>query len=125
MVRKNLFSIIIALVILFLSLTGSDTFSRLDIPDIKGLDKIVHGAMYFALMLALIYENRKELIAPVSYLYLALIPIVFGIIVEMMQKVLTNKRSGEITDALFNLAGILFAILVWLIIKNSGKRTKS
>lgn len=117
MVRKNILSSIIAIVILILSLTGQSTFSRFNIPVIPHLDKIVHASMYFALMSALIYENRSVLKGPKNYFVLATIPLIFGAAIEMMQSLFTSARSGDIFDLAFNLAGILFAIALWLLVK--------
>jgi VanZ family protein len=119
MVRKNIISSIIAIVILILSLTGQSTFNRFNIPVIPHLDKIVHASMYFALMSALIYENRSILKGPKNYFVLATIPLIFGAAIEMMQSLFTSARSGDIFDLAFNLAGILFAIVLWLLVKRT------
>ena len=47
MVKKNTFSILVALLIMSLSLTGSDTFKKVSISNIPHLDKLVHLGMYF------------------------------------------------------------------------------
>jgi len=117
MIRKNIFSSLIALVILILSLTGQSTFGRLNIPPIPFLDKIVHTSMYFALMSALIYENRTILKGPKNYFILATIPLIFGAAIEMMQTLFTPDRSGDILDEAFNMTGILLAVVLWLLVK--------
>jgi len=117
MVRKNIISSLIAISILILSLTGQATFGRLNIPPIPYLDKIVHASMYFALMSALIYENRTILKGPKNYFILATIPLIFGAAIEMMQTIFTSDRSGDIFDLAFNLTGILIAVVLWLLIK--------
>ena len=73
--------------------------------------------MYFALMSALIYENRTILKGPKNYFILATIPIIFGAAIEMMQTIFTVDRSGDIIDEVFNLAGIILAVALWLLIK--------
>lgn len=117
MIRKNIISSIIAIVILFLSLTGQGTFGRLNIPYIPYLDKIVHASMYFALMSALIFENRTILKGPKNYFILATIPLIFGAAIEMMQSLFTADRSGDIFDLMLNLAGIILSVLLWLLVK--------
>jgi VanZ family protein len=117
MVRRNIISSIIAIVILILSLTGQSTFSRLNIPPIPYLDKIVHASMYFALMSALIFENRAILRGPKNYFILATIPLIFGSAIEMMQSVFTADRTGDIIDILFNIAGIILSAGLWLLWK--------
>jgi VanZ family protein len=117
MVRKNILSSIIAIIILILSLTAPSTFNRMNIPPIPYLDKLVHASMYFALMSALIYENRAILKGPKNYFILATIPLIFGATIEIMQAFFGTGRSGDILDIVFNLAGIILACGLWLLIK--------
>jgi VanZ family protein len=117
MIRKNIFSIIVALIILYLSLTGSDTFDKVPLFNIPHLDKIVHFLMYAGLMSVILFENRKTLIRQNQVLAAALIPFFYGVIMEFLQVFLTDTRSGSIYDALSNSAGIISAILLWLYIK--------
>lgn len=119
MVRKNIISSLIAITILILSLTGQSTFGRFNIPIIPYLDKIIHASMYFALMSALIYENRTILKGPKNYFILATIPLIFGAAVEMMQKLFTSDRSGDVFDLVFNIAGIFLAVVLWLLVKKT------
>jgi VanZ family protein len=117
MVKKNILSLCIALVILFLSFTGAGTFSRLHLPDIPNLDKIVHAIMYFTLMFALIIENRAILVSLKSYLILATIPLFFGGVIEVFQSMFTTTRTGDILDFCANTIGIILSVLAWLVIK--------
>jgi VanZ family protein len=117
MVKKNIISSIIAIVILVLSLTGQSTFSKLNIPPIPYLDKIVHSLLYFTLMSALIWENKSNLKGPKNYFFLATIPLIFGSLIEIMQTLFTSDRTGDILDIAFNLAGIIISAGVWLLIK--------
>jgi VanZ family protein len=117
MIRKNIFSIIVALIILYLSLTGSDTFDKVPIFNIPYLDKIVHFLMYSGLMTVILFENRKTLILQRQIFFAALIPFFYGILIEILQASLTDTRSGSIYDALCNTGGIIAAIILWFIIK--------
>ena len=60
MLKKNKFSILTALIIMYLSLTSSHTFDKLPEFHIPNFDKIVHFGMYFGLMMMIIIENRKS-----------------------------------------------------------------
>jgi len=124
MVKKNIFSILVALVIMYLSLTSSHTFDKVSFINIPFLDKIVHFGMYFGVMLVIIFENRK-IIKSIRQLFLiALIPLFYGILMEILQSTLTTTRSGSFYDVLFNLAGILTSLLLfWLWIKPSTKES--
>ena len=113
MLRKNLLSSIVALVIIFLSFAEASTFNRIHIPRIPHADKIVHFIMYFTLMSVLIWENRKVITAFRNYLYLAIIPLLFGGIIEIMQSMFTRTRTGDIFDFCANTVGIMTAASIW------------
>jgi len=123
MVKKNIFSIIVALIIMYLSLTSSDTFEKVSFFNIPFLDKIVHFAMYFVLMSVIIFENRKTLISILHLYLIALIPFFYGILMEILQSILTVSRSGSLYDVIFNSAGILISLLLWLWLKPLIEKT--
>lgn len=117
MIRKNKFSILVALIIMYLSLTGSQTFDKVSLFNVPFFDKIVHAGMYFGLMSVIILESRKNIKTTGILFLMGLIPLFYGIIIEILQATLTSSRSGSIYDALSDGAGILFSILLWLWIK--------
>jgi VanZ family protein len=117
MVKNNIFSILVALIIMYLSLANSHTFDKVPLINIPNIDKVVHFGMYFSLMSVIIFENRKT-IKSISLLFLTgLIPLFYGILMEILQATLTVTRTGSFYDALANSAGILVSILLWLWIK--------
>ena len=117
MAKKYLFSILVALIILYLSMASSKTFDKVPYFNIPYFDKFVHFGMYFGLMSVIILENRKT-IKSTGYLFLSgLIPLFYGIIIEFLQSALTITRSGSFYDALADAAGIFVSILLWLWIK--------
>ena len=121
MIKKNIFSILIALIIMFLSLANAHTFDKAPFIDITNIDKAVHFCMYFGLMLVIILENKNSIKSNGHLFLLGLIPLSFGILMEILQATLTVTRSGSIFDALANSAGILVSILLWLWIKPTKK----
>jgi hypothetical protein len=122
MIKKNKFSILVALTIMYLSLTSSHTFDKVSFITIPYFDKIVHFGMYFGLMSLIILENRRT-INKTSHLFLiGLIPFLYGILLEIMQSTLTLTRTGSFYDALFNCAGILVSILLWISIRPPEKK---
>jgi VanZ family protein len=123
MIRKNIFSILVALLLLFLSLTNSETFRKVNISSIPDFDKIVHFAMYFFLMSVIIIEHRKSLSNPLNLFLLALVPLSYGILMEILQLTLTSTRSGDFYDALADAAGVLASSLLWLIINAFSRNT--
>jgi VanZ family protein len=50
-----------------------------------------------------------------------LIPFFFGLLLELLQTWIATSRSGSIYDLLFNLAGILFAIVTFLMFRHFGR----
>ena len=117
MIKKNIFSILVALIIMYLSLTGSHTFDKVSFINIPYFDKIVHFGMYFGLMSVIIFENRKTLRSTRHLFLIGLIPLFYGILMEILQSTLTLTRTGSFFDAFFNCVGILVSILLWLWIK--------
>jgi len=117
MLKKNIFSILVALVIMYLSLTSSHTFDKFSSINIPNLDKIVHFGIYFGLMSVIIFENRKTLKSTGHLFLIGLIPLSYGILMEILQSTLTVTRTGSFFDAVANYAGILVSILLWLWIK--------
>jgi VanZ family protein len=114
MLRKNIFSIITAIVIMYLSMASSQTFDEVPkfVFQIPGYDKLVHFLMYFALMSAIIIENRKSLKNTGRFFLIGLIPLSYGIIIEILQSTLTATRSGSVYDALADALGILVSIMI-------------
>ena len=119
MLKKNKFSILVALVILYLSLASSDTFDKVPLFNIPYIDKIVHFGMYFGLMSAIIFENRKTLKSTGYLFIIALIPLFYSILMEVLQSTLTSSRTGSFYDVISNASGILVSLLLWLAIKPS------
>jgi VanZ family protein len=122
MIRKNIFSIIVALVILLLSLLGSGTLEKVDFMDLTFTDKIAHFGMYFGFTSVIIYENRKKMMFSAIYIVAALIPFFYGILMEFLQEFMTTTRSGNIYDVLFNTAGIIASISIWLLFRSHINR---
>lgn len=121
MVKKNKFSILVALVIIFLSFARAETFSGVNVLGINHLDKIVHACMYFTLMAVLLYENRSALKKPINFILLAIIPFGLGSLIELLQSWLTVTREGDIRDVIFNLLGIVIAALAWWVLQRHPK----
>ncbi len=120
MIKKNKFSLAIALVIMYLSLASSETFDSVPFLNIPYLDKIIHFLMYFGLMLVILYENKNSVNRTRQLLITATIPFLYGILMEILQFAFTDTRSGSIIDIISNSAGILVAALFWLLLVRMG-----
>lgn len=121
MVRKNIFSILLSLIIIYLSFARAERFSGINVLGISHIDKIVHAVMYFSLMAVLLYENRSALKKTVNFFLLAFIPFGLGGLIELLQTWLTATRKGDVIDEVFNLLGILLAGFAWFIVQRYPK----
>ena len=115
--KKYKFSIIVALIIAYLSLTNSHTFDKVSFLESQYTDKIVHFGMYFGLMSVIILENRKKFMSTGKVMLAGIIPLSYGILMEILQGLFTSTRTASIYDAFFDLSGIVAAILIWQLIK--------
>jgi VanZ family protein len=119
-IRNNIFSICATLVVTYLSLANSSTFDEVDLLKLPDFDKVVHLGMYFFLTLVILIEHRFKLITGKSVFIVALIAAAYGILMEVIQ-MFTLTRSGDVLDAIADLAGVALAILFWRI---AGSRLK-
>jgi VanZ family protein len=117
MIKKHIYSILVALIIMYLSLASSHTFDKVPFGNFPDADKVVHFGMYFGFMSVIIFENRKTF-KNIRLLFLTgLIPLFYGMLMEILQSTITLTRTGSIYDALANTSGILVSILLCLWIK--------
>lgn len=112
MLKKYKFSIILSVIILYLSLKNASDLNKVKFFDIPEFDKIVHFLMYFSLMSVIIYESVTSSVKK-SLFILALFPFFYGIIIEILQGTLTTTRSASVFDAIFNTLGIIMAVMIW------------
>lgn len=122
MIKKNKFSITLALLILYLSLTPGDSFDQVPLINIPHFDKIAHFVMYLTFMSVIIFENRKIIKDTKQIVCIALIPFSYGIIMEIFQFLLTSTRMGSLYDILFNLAGVIFSMLIWISVRSRRRQ---
>lgn len=122
MFKKNILSLITALVILYLSFARAETFDKVNVLGLRHLDKAVHICMYFGLMIVLLYENKSVLKGTGSIFILALIPFTYGTLIEFLQSWLTVSRKGDFFDAVFNFIGIFLALIGWKLFQHFSKK---
>lgn len=90
--------------------------NKLEIPTFQNADKVFHFIAYFGLTLVwfLYYyasnANFKFRLKPI--LIICLCTLGFGILIEVLQGVLTTYRSEDIFDALANSGGVFLAFLL-------------
>jgi len=112
--KNNIYTITVSLIILYLSMATPQTFVRSGFFEIPHLDKFVHFGLYFVLMGTMILEHRRLLTDTRKLLLIALIPFFFGIIVEFMQSEFTQNRKGEVLDMIADVGGVSSALFLWL-----------
>jgi len=118
MIKRYKFSLLLSLIILYLSLKNADELNKVQFLNIPHFDKIAHLCIYFALMSLIIFESRRAELKIHSVFLLALYPFLYGILLEILQATVTSTRSGSIYDAVFNTLGIILAIPFWLVIRS-------
>jgi len=104
-------SIIIGLLILWLSLSGSKSLIPGRMLNIPYLDKMGHFVMYMFFSAILLLDScRWQTNRNLRYIFL-LIPLFFGALMEMLQMT-TTTRKAEFMDMAANIGGIVAGILL-------------
>ncbi len=114
MLKKNIYTVTVSLIILYLSLATPKSIVRTGIFDIPHFDKLAHFGLYFLLMGTMIIEHRKSLTDTRKLMMMSLIPLFFGISIEFIQSLFTRNRTGEILDGIADAAGVAVAVLLWI-----------
>jgi len=115
-------SLLVFLLILFASIIPADEVTDVSWLSFPNLDKLIHLGMYFTFTLVLIFDISKSKPSYSNqkiYLFSGFLAFFYGGILEFGQFAFTDSRSGDFFDFLFNTAGALLAILLWLILKKT------
>jgi VanZ family protein len=107
-IKPFLFFLILLVVIAYGSLGSGDTAEKFQLLRFEHSDKLMHVFMYFLLTVSLIYGMVKKtgiFFYWKVYLVVVAIPISYGIVMEILQFMLTSDRQAEIGDFLANLTG--------------------
>ena len=97
------------------SLLPGDAFEDSQLTDVSHLDKIVHLAMYFVLMISLgpsmipQFDSKK-----LSRIYLPLSVFLYSVLLEVLQNFLALGRSFEVLDIIANFIGVILGYLIIL-----------
>ncbi len=76
-------------------------------------DKIQHLTAYFFLMLSLLYAFCKKPTFHKNVKYLIFGCLIFGIIIEVLQGVITSYRAASYLDIIANSIGVLLALVTF------------
>ena len=121
--ERNLFTLALLWTI---AITVASLISLNDMPkvDVPGNDKIVHFIFYFVFTLLWNFALEKKIKNGSLKFLIVAAAIIYGIIIEVLQGVLTLNRQADIYDALANSGGAFLALLVivWLNSKTFEKK---
>ena len=125
--RPHIITALTAIAIMILSLVDFGEMGRLGRPVyniIPNADKLFHMLMYFILTMVMLTQYRRLTLKPGNVVWLALGAFTYGVLIEFMQRYLTQTRSFEKLDIFFNLTGIIIGVFVYyvlcrIIFKNS------
>ena len=113
-IKPFLFFLILLVVIAYGSLGSGDTAEKFQLLRFEHSDKLMHVFMYFLLTLSLVYGMVKKtgiFNYWKVYLVVIAIPIGYGVVMEILQFVLTSDRQAEIADFVANLTGTGLAFI--------------
>jgi VanZ family protein len=110
-------SILIGILILWLSLTGSNIPIPGRMLDIPYLDKLGHFGMYAFFSAILLLDSCHWRVDGKFHYLILLIPLFFGALMEILQMTLTATRKAEEVDLLANMGGIAAGALLASIVK--------
>ena len=100
--------------ILFLCLAS---FSNLPDVGVKNADKYVHFTFHFVFVnlwfLYFNYKNQKNIIKLGIFIFIS--SVLFGVLIELVQRVFTITRKGDFLDILANISGAFSALALILI----------
>ncbi len=115
-------SIIVGLLIVWLSLSGSKSLIPGRMLNIPYVDKMGHFVMYgfFSAML-LLDSCRWQTKLRFNYAIL-LIPVLFGALMEIMQMTFTTSRKAEMLDLVADIVGVAAGTVLAHIAKNMMER---
>lgn len=110
--KKTLIAIVITIAIAIVSLI-SISGKGLGGIKIKNSDKIGHFIAYFILSISWFFAIKLNSKTRKQKILIILLLIFYGIIIEVLQEVLTTYRRGDLYDALANSTGVIMAALLF------------
>ena len=125
---KNLLIVAIAytLFITIAFLSPASGLSKINFPIVKliHLDKLAHLLIYLLLTLIwtiYLFKINNNQLKIKRIVFLLLLFLFYGIVIEVLQENLTTSRHADIFDVLANLTGSILGALLFLSVKNRIK----
>ena len=114
------------LVIAVACLISSDEIEKVNFADIKYNDKFLHALFYFLFTIFWFQFLRaflKNADVRKIRIYVFLLALLYGSIIEICQATFSSGRSGDILDVVANSTGSALAILaLWLFKRNKTQK---
>ena len=116
-------SVVVLIVILVLTLDSNTV--QIDLPNIVGIDKLVHGIMFGGLAMSICLDiqrrNWSALKGIGSVIVAIVISSVVGVIVEMLQYWMANGRTYETYDIVADVVGaFVLGFVARILLKKYG-----
>ena len=87
--------------------------NSIEIPPVKNIDKFLHFTAYFTLTLSWLFAFYKSLKLHLKGIVIVIILFIYGIIIEVLQGVLTTYRQADLLDIVANSIGIVTAWVIF------------
>ena len=115
--ERNLFILALfwTIAITIASLVSLSNMPRVNV---LGKDKTVHFLFYFVLTLTRNFALQKKYKNWALKYIIVFVVIGYGIVIEVLQEVLTKTRQADLYDVIANSAGALVALIVIFWLKN-------
>lgn len=106
------------LLIIWLSLSDSNSINPAKLFSFPYSDKVSHLLAYSGLTLVLLFDScNRNIRGKINYTIL-LIPALLGLTLEFLQYLVTKTRQAEMMDFLADVAGIVLCLLFVYILKS-------
>jgi len=105
-------SIIIGIMILWLSLSENDAINPGNIFNIPNADKAGHFVAYMFFSAVLMLDSGRWQRTMRFKYQLLIIPVLLGALMELFQRLLTQMRQADWVDMIADLVGIFFGLMI-------------
>ena len=101
--------------VLLISLLPADNTNKVLFIDFPHIDKVIHFIMYFLLSLAILFDIYSDKKKPTKIYALSVLSLVliFSGIIEIIQELYIDSRSGSYYDLISNFIGLIFGFIIY------------
>ncbi|SKB47886.1 VanZ like family protein [Salegentibacter salinarum] len=114
---------------ILLTVSSLVKLGKISVGSFNPTDKLLHLGAYFGLVVLwkvyFMQKNKPRTTYKINLFKIAGLSILFGMLIEVLQGVVTSYREPDWYDILANTAGILLAVIIFLLFEKSLKRLNS